>query len=219
MAITPCRIYLQGFFYSCRMISSFTEATFFDFHAGQGENMQFEPFQDRFSRIIRNDLGATIGEVLARQDIESARKVAEKYLRADIDSCYRGYIEERLAKYSAVVELLDTVPADTLWQALVLWDHQLFFEVHEVLEDAWIRARGKEKQILQAMIRAAGVYIKLEYDYTEAAQKIARKAIPVILTNRDLLDAYFDPDTLVAALRECSLPPPQLLRSPPGSAR
>lgn len=173
--------------------------------------MQFEPFLDRFSRVIRNELGATIGEVIAKQDIAPAQKVADKYLQTDIDSCYREYILARMAKYGAVVQQLGNTPTGTLNCALVLWDQKLFFEVHEVLEDVWIRASGTEKEILQALIRAAGVYIKLEYGYTDAAKKIAAKAIPVLQANQDFLHNYFDPDILIAALQECSLPAPQLL--------
>lgn len=178
----------------------------------------FEPFQDRLSRIIRNDLGTTIGEVLAEQDIEPALKVADRFLQTDIDPCYRKYIEERLAKYHAVVEQLESVPTDTLWQVLVLWDQQLFFEVHEVLEDAWMKAAGSEKEIFQAMIRAAGVYMKLEHGYIDAAKKIAAKAMPVLETHRNFLSNYFDPERLLAALQECALPPPSLLFSSPVGA-
>ena len=90
--------------------------------------MQFEPFLDRFSRIIRNDLGATIGEVIDEQDIAPAQKVADKYLGMDIDSCYREYILERLSRYAAVVEQLGNIKKDTINHALVLWDQGLFLK-------------------------------------------------------------------------------------------
>jgi hypothetical protein len=102
-------------------------------------------------------------------------------------------------------------PDDVLWQALVLWDQKLFFEVHEVLEHAWHQAAGDEKKILQAMIRAAGVYIKLEYGYAEAARKMAGRALPVLMQQRVFLTRYFDPTRLISALKDLNAEPPHLL--------
>ena len=96
----------------------------------------------------------------------------------------------------------------------MLWDQQLFFEVHEVLEHAWLTAAGAEKQILQAMIRAAGVYIKLEYGYPAAAGKMAGRALPVLQKNRDFLARYFEPELLMRPLAVLDPNPPRLLSLP-----
>ncbi len=53
--------------------------------------MQFEPFQDRLSRDIRNDLSATIGTVLDQLDLSEAQEVADRYLSRDIKSYYKDY--------------------------------------------------------------------------------------------------------------------------------
>ena len=66
--------------------------------------MQFEPFQDRLSRDIRNDLSEMMITVLAQQDIESAQKVADKYLDSEIEQLYKGYINDRLARYRNGIE-------------------------------------------------------------------------------------------------------------------
>jgi hypothetical protein len=39
--------------------------------------------------------------------------------------------------------------------AAALWNEQLFFEVHEVLEAEWKSARGDERQALQGLIQVA----------------------------------------------------------------
>ena len=62
---------------------------------------------------------------------------------------------------------------DYLAIAVILWDLDLFFEVHEILEPPWIKAQGDRKLLLQALIRAAGVYINLELGYTDRAAKIS----------------------------------------------
>ncbi|MCG2822268.1 MAG: DUF309 domain-containing protein, partial [Desulfobulbaceae bacterium] len=96
-------------------------------------------------------------------------------------------------------------------KALVLWDLELFFEVHEILEQAWHGAHGAEKEILQAMIRAAGFYIKGEYGYFEAGAKMAARAVATLEKNRRECIG-FDVDTLVESLRGLDPIPPKLLR-------
>ena len=117
--------------------------------------MQFEPFQDRLSRDIRNDLSGTMVEMLDQLDPGSAKLVADQYLGMEIDISYKEYITDRLERYRSALELIRKGPDDVFWRAMVLWDQKLFFEVHEVLEHAWYQATGDEKKILQAMIRAA----------------------------------------------------------------
>ena len=84
---------------------------------------------------------------------------------------------------------------------------------------------GRRKRVfLQALIRAAGVYIKGEYGFDEGAAKLAAKALPVLVANRDRLAAYTDPDRLITALRSpqgrrrpcCS---PDRFSFPPGCGR
>lgn len=173
--------------------------------------MQFEPFLDRLSRDIRNDLAATVGTMLDKRDIGPVQKVADQYLGSDIASCYREYIEERLVRYRSVLKQIGQESNDVFRQALVLWDHNLFFEVHEILEHAWVKASGREKKIFQAMIRAAGVYIKMEYGYSDAARKIARKALPVLKANKTYLADYFEPEKLLSSLQDSNPHPPRLL--------
>jgi hypothetical protein len=63
---------------------------------------------------------------------------------------------------------------------------------------------------MQALIRAAGVYIKRQYGYHDSASRIAAKAIPVLEENRLLLAAYFDPGTLILALGDATISAPVL---------
>ncbi|GAB4340829.1 MAG: hypothetical protein Kow0089_14800 [Desulfobulbaceae bacterium] len=172
--------------------------------------MSFDPFQDRLSRDIRNDLAAAVIPMLAERDPAHALKAAKPYLDRGLSSCQRHYVEDRLERYRSV--LAESAEGDdALRQALILWDHQLFFEVHEVLEKEWYSAEGDEKKTLQAMIRAAGVYIKLEHGYREAARKMADRALPVLQENKELLARYFKPEKLIRALRNLEEVPPLLL--------
>lgn len=171
----------------------------------------FEPFQDRLSRDIRNDLARAFRQAVDRQDPEPVRRTADCYLTELSEDCYRKYIAERVHRYDEALVRLRQGPDAVLWRATVLWDMQLFFEAHELLEQAWLDAQGDEKLLLQAMIRAAGVYIKLEYGYREAAAKMATRALPVLTAQRTVLAAFFPPEPLLLALATPTLPPPRLL--------
>ena len=174
-------------------------------------NQGFDPFRDRLSRDIRNDLSASLLTCLKQQRLTAAREVADRYLNGDPDHCYVAYINDRLDRYARFLVQVAEGPADVVWQGFVLWDLGLFFEVHEILEQAWRHTPGAEKIFLQALIRTAGIYIKREYGFFAAAEKIAAKAVPVLVANTHRLAAYIDPERLLAALRAPEEKPPLLL--------
>lgn len=163
------------------------------------------------SRDIRNALSESISRVIGKRDMTPARMVAERYLKRDLAPCYRDYITDRMGRYAAALEIITANGlAEPFAIGLVLWDLQLFFEVHEVLEHAWLKARGAEKLILQAMIRAAGFYIKREYGYDDAAAKMAARAVTALEENRAAVPAGFDLELLLDKLRGLDSAPPKL---------
>ncbi len=173
---------------------------------------RFEPFQDRLSRDIRNELSAALPLALAHTDLTPVQAVATRYLQQDLATPYVTYIEARLAAYATALALIAHAGLrDPLTRALVFWDLGLFFEVHEILEQAWHRAQDAEKKILQAMIRAAGFYIKGEYGYFEAGAKMAGRAVAALEKNRQACTG-FDLDRLLESLRNLDPIPPKLLR-------
>ena len=172
---------------------------------------RFEPFQDRLSRDIRNELSAALPPALAQNDLAPVRAVATRYLQQNLATSYVDYIEARLAGYAKALEMMARTGAqDAITKALVLWDLGLFFEVHEILEQAWHGAHGAEKEVLQAMIRAAGFYIKGEYGYFEAGAKMANRAVTALEKNRQACTG-FALDILLESLRKRDPVPPKLL--------
>jgi hypothetical protein len=170
----------------------------------------FEPFQDRLSRDIRNELSAALPLALARNDLAPVQAVAEAYLQQNLATPYVAYIEARLVGYAKALAIISrTAAEDALAKALVFWDLGLFFEVHEILELAWRGAHGAEKEILQALIRAAGFYIKGEYGYFAAGTKMAGRAVTALEKNRQACTG-FDVDTLLRSLRNLDPIPPKL---------
>jgi hypothetical protein len=148
----------------------------------------FNPFEDRLSRDIRNDLSETIFEVLDSGSLAAAEHAASGYRRQDLERIYAEYIEQRLERYGRA---LATLPngASLIKQAAVLWDN---------------------KRLLQALIRAAGVYINLELGYTRRAAKIAGKALPVLKELRANLISQIDIGGLIDALESLSKKPPRI---------
>ena len=175
------------------------------------EKLLFNPFEDRLSRDIRNTLSSGFAEAIETENSEHLLSLLKKYQEKKFPGYCIDYIEDRSLRYKQALNALDTREKDPIHRSLILWDLGLFFEVHEVLEHAWYTAEGKMKETLQALIRAAGVYIKLEYGYIPQAEKIAEKSRVVLLANRALLQHYFEPDKLISALTRLQASPPKLL--------
>jgi hypothetical protein len=176
-------------------------------------NSTFSPFEDRQSRDIRNSLSEGLAHALETGQDEKLTICRESFQAMVLDQDHQDYITERLAAYEKAIEAIGDKLADPIDRAVSLWDLGLFFEVHEVLEHAWYDAEDEMKLTLQALIRAAGVYIKREYGFTDAAERIAAKAVPILEENRQLLQNHFDPDLLIKALKN-PVPPPTLGSTP-----
>ena len=56
--------------------------------------------------------------------------------------------------------------------AATLWNEQLFFEVHEVLEAEWKTARGDERQALQGLIQVAVAFHHLGHGNRRGARTL-----------------------------------------------
>ncbi|MEW6594971.1 MAG: DUF309 domain-containing protein [Thermodesulfobacteriota bacterium] len=172
---------------------------------------QFDPLNDRLSRDIRNQLSEAFAEALAAGNLAPVNTVAAHYRASALAPFYEAYIAARLARYQQAFHVIRANGVDdVLARGLVLWDLDLFFEVHEILEHAWHHARGTEKEIYQAMIRAAGMYIKLAMGQPEAARKMATKAVAVLERYRAQMPACLPLDRLLAALKALDPQPPRL---------
>ncbi len=130
------------------------------------------------------------------------------------------YIEDRIMRYQAVMARIQSPGIsvqDTHAIAILLWNQGLFFEVHEWIESKWLQSRGAEKQLLQALIRAAGAYVHLEAGNLEQAVRLAGKALPPLVQHRALVPGYFHVDRLIASLEPLNPVPPKLGPIPLGA--
>ena len=148
---------------------------------------------------------------LQHLDLAPAQEVADHYITMELPPICQQYIDERMKSYRRVVQIIRRNQIeDVLRRALVLWDEKLFFEVHEILEKAWLDSSGKSKLILQAMIRAAGMYVHLEGGNAKGAASMAAKAVAVLEENRGDIPKFFDIDLLLSRLKDVDPEPPKL---------
>lgn len=173
---------------------------------------KFDPFEDRLARDIRNELSRGFIEALGKGDMAIVRHAARKYLKGDIGPHHRDYILTRLQRYEeAVREIKQRKSKEAVLRGLVLWDSKLFFEVHELLEEAWHRAVGPERKVLQALIRAAGVYVHLDHGNRKGAAKMAVRALEALSTYRAAVPKYVQLELLLSCLQRLDPTPPVLL--------
>lgn len=178
------------------------------------EKENFNPFLNRNDRLVRNTLGRAFcltlknGAPFANDAVNTA---AERLL-TDASPTQRCYISERRRRYALCLSTINShMINDPLRQAFVLWDAELFFEVHEVLERVWTTATGREKSAMQGLIRAAGVYMLLEGNRREAALKMAAKAAAAIAADHQALPFCPGIALLLARLIKLDPHPPKLL--------
>ena len=139
---------------------------------------RFDPFSSRQARDIRNNLSKSFLQALSEKDPGLYRKKADEYLTQNLEHPFQGYVTERLQKFDAVYDCIIRTGADEkIEQAGLLWDHGLYFEMHELLEEVWITAEGGRRKGLQALIRAAGMMIHAENNNLKAAASMGRKAL------------------------------------------
>lgn len=138
---------------------------------------KFDPFHNRLARDIRNELSKSFIESLRERNVSCFKRRAAVYLEQHLEQVYQIYVKTRLEKYEEAFFAVEKGKIDDeLQQAKILWENELYFEMHELLENVWIDAEGNERRALQGLIRAAGMKIHAENGNTKAAVTMGRKA-------------------------------------------
>lgn len=173
----------------------------------------FDPLNDRQARDIRNDLARTFVTCLdPATDLAPVHELAAQLLADHPGPVYENYVSDRLARYlAAKASIASQAIKDDYYRALVLWDHELFFETHEVLEPLWQKATGPAQLILQALIRAAGYYIHLGTGNQTGAEKMAARAWEVLSRYREEIPPFPGLENLLHCLERREPLPPKLL--------
>ncbi len=170
----------------------------------------FDPFENRISRDIRNQLSERFLFALRELTPDPIEKAGKALKTTAPDPDHINYINDRTSRYNMVLNQLKAIKsktgqqADPFETARLLWNRDLFFECHEWLESFWVKASGSEKKIIQGLIRAAGAFVLLEAGRQPAAETSAQKAIALIQDYGNELPASFDLQQLIKALATLS---------------
>lgn len=78
-------------------------------------------------------------------------------------------------------DLQETQPpmtkAESVAEAVRLFNAERFWEAHEVLESLWRVAEGEEKSLLQGLILVCAAFVHMQKDEVEVALGIAKRAL------------------------------------------
>lgn len=64
-----------------------------------------------------------------------------------------------------------------LEQAALLWQHRLFFEFHELLEEVWMDWRGPERRFLQGLIQLGVAFYHIQRNNDRGAMSMFRNGL------------------------------------------
>lgn len=169
-------------------------------HVPKDAESAFDPFNDRAARTVRNTLSEMLGGCLERCEVFAAPPA--DLLRRYPHSPYSDYIRDRAERYRAATRESVNTAVSPVTRAAILWRHGLYFEAHEVLEPHWLAASGEEREGLQGLIQAAGVYVHREAGHDAAAARLASKAVARLRRFGDAIGdrKVLDIEQLVAGL-------------------
>ncbi len=164
----------------------------------------FDPFENRVSRDIRNQLSEQFLIALTSKEWEPVDNFSNQLKKQAPDQAHIDFIDNRMTSYHNVFNQAGKTPLENLQLARLLWDHKLYFECHEWLEEIWLEAEGNFKKAIQGLIRMAGAHVLHEAGRLEPAKSSAQKAIKLILDHKNSFPEAFDADELLKELSTLS---------------
>ena len=174
--------------------------------------MTFDPFSDRLARDIRNSFSSALVEELTGNTGDVLSAVADGWQEMTLAPVYQNYIDDRLALYHRIIdEIRANQIADPRYQAICLWNRGLFFEMHELLETIWLKAREPERSALKGWIQAAGVYVHIQRGKVDAARGLAQRAATHLRNGRSNLGFISNLEQLIEALADPTKAAPKIL--------
>ncbi len=176
--------------------------------------MIFDPFESRRCRDIRNAIGHGFIKSLQRHSVAPFTSAVHNFESQKTSSEIKHYIHHRQACLEKISKQIKTMPQDHdhfFEIASLIWNHGLFFEVHEWLEEKWILSKEDQKKSIQALILCAIAYEQLIYNKKGPSQKVASKAIMLLKKFRATIPNPFDPDILIEHLGDLRLNSPVLV--------
>ena len=135
----------------------------------------FDPFSDRPSRTVRNELAIKLEACIARGEVfgDPPQDLVQQFPQPP----YTAYLQDRVERYRSATREMLTTDAGPVAQAAILYRHGLYFESHEILEPYWLATAGRKREGLKGLIQAIGVDVHREAGHAAAAESLARKAV------------------------------------------
>lgn len=163
----------------------------------------FDPFNERLCRDIRNNLSEGLMQAIAHCSMAHVNRAANQFFKMELAPHNSEYINNRIAGYTRIINKNGKTGQDDVFCiAALIWDEGLFFEVHDYLEQRWIKATGERKMIYQALIRAAGTYVHLEQQKMKGARGMADKAVKSLMQCREHIPLCINLDLLIRKLQD-----------------
>jgi hypothetical protein len=167
------------------------------------DQARFDPFSGRLARDIRNTLSKAFLQSLKQNDPVIFQKKGEDFLSQKIAPQYQDYIKDRLVRYDKVLAIIIKQDINgVVEQSEVLWNLQLFYEMHEILEDIWMKSDGSRRKALQGLIRAAGMKIHADQGRHKAAKSMAEKSLTGLMEYRTALPEFQKIDSVLEEARK-----------------
>jgi hypothetical protein len=116
--------------------------------------------------LLAGDFSKSFGQVTLADALASEwREISDKFIR----------FGAALQAWSP--DAKDTPVQQALKKGVLLFNHHLFFEVHEVLEAQWMLETGEEKRFLQGLIQIAVAFYHLENQNVRGALSLLHDGI------------------------------------------
>ncbi|MCF8052029.1 MAG: DUF309 domain-containing protein [Desulfobacterales bacterium] len=171
----------------------------------------FDPYEDRTARDVRNRLSVAFVKAVRCGAFEGLLSAVERICPPGTGRVYCAFANNRMNQYRHAFETIRAAgTADPIFQAVVLWNEGLFFEVHEILESIWNDAQQWRKEALRGWIQAAGVYVHRQRGANRAAETLAARAAAHLKAHRRELSEIGNIEELVEALTDPDRPAPVL---------
>jgi hypothetical protein len=172
----------------------------------------FDPYSDWLARNIHNSLSSALVKDLTGEATDALSVAADVWLAKSLARIYQTYIESRSALYRSVIDEMKACQVtDIRYQAIYLWNRDLFFEMHELLETIWHQSRDPERSALKGWIQAAGVYVLFQRGKVNAARGLAKRAANHLQNGRSCLGFIANLDELMAAVADPADGAPKLV--------
>ena len=139
-----------------------------------------------------------IRKILGSREAASHFRISSNAVEFNLFANSNEQLEERKklleTKFSRIIELkkLDTAPipkttSEAVREGVELFNQERFWECHEVLEQAWHPAKGKERDAIQGLILTAAAFVHFQKGEEDICLSILKRALARIGSDMILL--------------------------------